>query len=119
MSHPTRTKVHCFCKKCGGKLVDPRTRDNHRLKYKHANNYQEVGPSNAEPSYADEDYNYQQETGPSDVEPSTSYAIRNNDSLPVITDSLRTIIRKEFFLFNKKNAHTRIGKISDKKRENF
>jgi hypothetical protein len=125
MSHPTRTKVHCFCKKCGGKLVDPRTRDNHRLKYKHANNYQEVGPSNAEPSYADEDYNYQQETGPSDVEPSTSYAIRNNDSLPVITDSLPEIIEplfeKNFSFLTKRmpiheSAKSQIkkGKISDR-----
>jgi len=131
MSHPTRTKVHCFCQKCSGKLVDPRTRDRHRLKYKYANNYQEVGPSNVEPSYANDDYNYQQEAGPSDVEPSdvepsTSYDISNYDSLPVITDSLpetiEPLFEKNFSFLTKrmpiyesaKSQKIRKGKISDR-----
>ena len=36
----TRTKVHCFCNKCNGALVDPRTRSKHR-----SINYKEAGPS--------------------------------------------------------------------------
>ena len=49
----TRTKVYCFCIKCNGKLVDPRTKSKHELKHKKCadnnfdNNYQEAGPSNA------------------------------------------------------------------------
>ncbi|PKC09213.1 hypothetical protein RhiirA5_415965 [Rhizophagus irregularis] len=35
-----RTKVHCFCNKCNGALVDPRTRSKHR-----SINYKEDGPS--------------------------------------------------------------------------
>ncbi|RGB30966.1 hypothetical protein C1646_764673 [Rhizophagus diaphanus] len=35
----TRTKVHCFCNKCNGVLVDPRTRSKHR-----SINYKEAGP---------------------------------------------------------------------------
>ena len=55
MSHPTtrtRTKVYCFCKKCDGSLVDPRTKKNHMLKYTSDtkdNNQQEAGPSITEP----------------------------------------------------------------------
>ncbi|GET54352.1 hypothetical protein GLOIN_2v1788017 [Rhizophagus irregularis DAOM 181602=DAOM 197198] len=67
-----RTKVYCFCKECNGKLVDPRTKTKHGLKYNisyannnFSNNYQEAEPSNANPSnnFGD-DY---QEAGPSDV----------------------------------------------------
>ena len=36
----TRTKVHCFCNKCNGALVDPKTRSKHR-----SINYKEAGPS--------------------------------------------------------------------------
>src|SRR5918911_1612087 len=32
----TRTKVHCFCIKCNGALVDPRTRNKHREYYQGA-----------------------------------------------------------------------------------
>ncbi|CAB4435288.1 unnamed protein product [Rhizophagus irregularis] len=53
----TRTKVYCFCKECNGKLVDPRTKTKHGLKYNisyannnFSNNYQEAEPSNANPS---------------------------------------------------------------------
>ena len=43
-----RIKVYCYCKICNGKLVDPRTKKNHELKYNNSytnssgNNYQEV-----------------------------------------------------------------------------
>ena len=34
MSHlRNRTKVYCFCKKCNGCLVDPRTKKNHTSAY--------------------------------------------------------------------------------------
>ena len=46
----TRTKVYCYCKICNGKLVDPRTKKSHELKYNNSytnnnsgNNYQEAG----------------------------------------------------------------------------
>ena len=46
----TRTKVYCYCKICNGKLVDPRTKKSHELKYNNSNtnnnssnNYQESG----------------------------------------------------------------------------
>jgi hypothetical protein len=38
----TRTKVHCFCNKCNGALVDPRTRSKHTLRSINSN---EAGPS--------------------------------------------------------------------------
>lgn len=38
----TRTKVYCFCKKCNGKLVDPRTKKAHELKYGGSSSYQEA-----------------------------------------------------------------------------
>jgi len=36
----TRTKVHCFCNKCNGALVDPRTKSKHTLRNI---NYKEAG----------------------------------------------------------------------------
>ena len=46
MSHArstrTRTKVQCFCTKCNGALVDPRTKKGHMSK---RINYQEAEPS--------------------------------------------------------------------------
>ena len=30
-THRTRMRVKCYCKKCNGKLVDPRTKDQHSL----------------------------------------------------------------------------------------
>ena len=45
----TRTKVLCFCKKCNGLLVDPRTRSKHATKYTsvriNINLEQEAGPT--------------------------------------------------------------------------
>ncbi|GBB97839.1 hypothetical protein RclHR1_30880001, partial [Rhizophagus clarus] len=63
----TRTKVHCFCKECNGKLVDLRTKASHKLKYNksYANNIfsddQEAGPSNVRPNVDD---NYAMEYEP-------------------------------------------------------
>src|SRR5436189_4967883 len=42
-SKRTRTKVQCFCIKCNGTLVDPRTKKSHMSR--RIINYQEVGPS--------------------------------------------------------------------------
>jgi len=49
----TRTKVYCYCKICNGKLVDPRTKKSHELKYNksytnnnYGNNYQEPEEGN-------------------------------------------------------------------------
>lgn len=39
----TRTKVNCFCIKCNGAFVDPRTKASHTLKYPQA----QAGPSNS------------------------------------------------------------------------
>src|SRR5436190_8392900 len=46
-----RTKVFCYCKKCNGALVDPRTKLKHTLKYQSSI----AGPSRAvaEPSGAE------------------------------------------------------------------
>ena len=41
----TRTKVYCYCKKCMGALVDPRTRNRHMAKKDTPHDYQEAGPS--------------------------------------------------------------------------
>src|SRR5215213_4928062 len=41
-SKRTRTKVQCFCIKCNGMLVDPRTKKSHMSR--RIINYQEVGP---------------------------------------------------------------------------
>src|SRR6266536_479843 len=42
-SKRTRTKVQCFCIKCNGMLVDPRTKKSHMSR--RIINYQEAGPS--------------------------------------------------------------------------
>ncbi|GBB93348.1 hypothetical protein RclHR1_21510001 [Rhizophagus clarus] len=63
----TRTKVHCFCKECNGKLVDSRMKASHKLKYNksYANNIfsddQEAEPSNVRPNIDD---NYAMEYKP-------------------------------------------------------
>ena len=68
MSKRIRTKVFCYCKKCNGALVDPRT------KLKHTSKYQSsiAGPSRAvaEPSGAEPFGINQSDAEPSDAEPS-------------------------------------------------
>src|SRR6185312_12913709 len=68
MSKRIRTKVFCYCKKCNGALVDPRT------KLKHTSKYQSsiAGPSRAiaEPSGAEPFGVNQSDAEPSDAEPS-------------------------------------------------
>lgn len=123
----TRPKVHCFCKKCNGKLVDPRTKDKHELKYNDSyvnnifnNNYQEAGPSNIKPSDAVVD-NVMEWDPLSEI----------NDPLPNITDKLTEAIeplskRDYFFLTKKIPTHEsakyqmiKKGKISDLVLENL
>ena len=60
----TRTKVQCFCNKCNGALVDPRTKKVHMSK---RINYQEAEPSelpdemdNIETDYNEMGINYQE-----------------------------------------------------------
>src|SRR5437868_13951860 len=68
MSKRIRTKVFCYCKKCNGTLVDPRT------KLKHTSKYQSsiAGPSRAvaEPSGAEPFGVNQSDAEPSVAEPS-------------------------------------------------
>src|ERR1700722_12977509 len=96
----TRTKVLCFCEKYNNLLVDPKTKAKYMSKYNakiyfNNNNYQEAGPSNAEPSNTDDDdfYNdmskYTLEAGPSG--PSnvkTSDNFHNEIECDKITDQL-------------------------------
>ncbi|CAB5185413.1 unnamed protein product [Rhizophagus irregularis] len=111
----TRTKVYCFCKECNGKLVDPRTKTKHGLKYNisHANNnfsnnYQEAEPSNANLSnnFGD-DY---QEAGPSDVGQYT------DDNNAMECEPLLEIIPIHE---SAKHKFTKKGKISDHVLENL
>jgi hypothetical protein len=109
----TRTKVHYFCRKCNGKLVDPRTKNKHIPKfagnYSGNNNCQEAGPSITEPS----------KTEPSDanddnvMEYDPLHAddnVMEYDPLPEITDQLPEVIdpfseRNYVFLTKKMPIH--------------
>ncbi|GBC39248.2 hypothetical protein GLOIN_2v1788017 [Rhizophagus irregularis DAOM 181602=DAOM 197198] len=111
----TRTKVYCFCKECNGKLVDPRTKTKHGLKYNisyannnFSNNYQEAEPSNANPSnnFGD-DY---QEAGPSDVRQYT------DDNNAMECEPLLEMIPIHE---SAKHKFTKKGKISDHVLENL
>jgi len=92
----TRTKVYCYCKKCNGSLVDPRTKIQHSLKFK---NYQEgepfiagpsnvepsdAGPSNVEPSYAEPSNAGPSDAGPSNADSNTELS----DAIPTFDDDL-------------------------------
>ena len=61
-------KVFCYCKKCNGTLVDPRTKLKHTSKYI-------AGPSRAvaEPSGAEPFGVNQSDAEPSDAEPAINY----------------------------------------------
>src|SRR2546429_367992 len=79
MSKRIRTKVFCYCKKCNGTLVDPRT------KLKHTSKYQSsiAGPSRAvaEPSGAEPFGVNQSDAKPSDAEPSDAEPAINYDEM--------------------------------------
>lgn len=120
MSHPTtrtRTKVFCFCEKCNGKPVDPRTKDSHRLKY---------SSSAGEPS----------NTWTSN--PESSNTIDNDDPLPEIIDPIdpspmiiddiivplplernHSFLTKKRPIHESKKSNTKKGKISDQVLENL
>ncbi|UZN99464.1 uncharacterized protein OCT59_000734 [Rhizophagus irregularis] len=111
----TRTKVYCFCKECNGKLVDPKMKTKHGLKYNisyannnFSNNYQEAEPSNANPSndFGD-DY---QEAGPSDVRQYTD----DNNAIECEPLLERIPIHE-----SAKHKFTKKGKISDHVLENL
>ncbi|GBB83550.1 hypothetical protein RclHR1_10250001 [Rhizophagus clarus] len=63
----TKTKIHCFCKECNEKLMNPRTKVSYKLKYNklYANNIfsnnQKAKPSNVRPNV---DNNYAMEYKP-------------------------------------------------------
>ena len=75
----TRTKVHCFCDKCNGSLVDPRTKTKHASRTNIFNDYhQEAGPSNTRLSDA--------------VETEIDDNEMEYEPLPAITDPLPEIM---------------------------
>src|ERR1043165_2553627 len=125
MSHPTtrtRTKVLCFCKKCNGKPVDPRTRDTHKLKF---------SSSAEEPSNTWISNPESSNSGPSNT-------VDNDDPLPKIIDPIDPspmiiddvieplpLERNHSFLTKKRPIHeseksyAKKGKISDQILENL
>ena len=130
----TRTKVYCYCKKCNGSLVDPRTKIQHSLKFK---NYQEgepfiagpsnvepsdAGPSNIEPSYAEPSNAGPSDAGPSNADSNTELS----DAIPTFDDDLYNEMKiksNNFFLTKKlpthESAKSKKGKISDLVLENL
>ena len=117
MSLRTRTKVLCFCKKCNGSLVDPRTKSKHMSIYTHKennpdNNYQDAGPSNVEPTTA-----YDNNEMDLDVKPITAYDNNEMDLDPLtdITDPLPDESKYHFLTkkLPEKSQRGKKGKISD------
>ena len=127
MSKRIRTKVFCYCKKCNGALVDPRTKLKHTSKY---NNYQGAessiaGPSRAvaEPSDAEPFGVNQSDAEPSDAEPSDAepsdaerFGVNPSDAEPAIDydemewDPIEWLSERNNIFFNKKVTYTQIGK---------
>src|SRR5436190_23377266 len=97
MSKRIRTKVFCYCKKCNGALVDPRT------KLKHTSKYQSsiAGPSRAvaEPSGAESFGINQSDAEPSDAEPSDAEPAINYDEME--WDPIELSERNNIFLTKK------------------
>lgn len=133
-----RTKVHCYCERCDGKLVDPRTKEKHKLKYKLRNfsgnnNYQEVGPSIIEPSDADDNdaVEYDPLHADNDNDDADSNNIMDYHLLSEIAGSLSEVIepsseRNYSFLIRKMPIHksvkfqsVRKGKLSDRVLKNL
>src|SRR5216110_1729105 len=126
----TRTKVYCYCKKCNGSLVDPRTKIQHSLKFK---NYQEgepfiAGSSNVEPSDAGpSNVEPSSNAGPSDAGPSNADSNTElSDAIPTFDDDLYNEMKiksNNFFLTKKLHTHesakSKKGKISDLVLENL
>src|SRR5881398_3490550 len=91
MSKRIRTKVFCYCKKCNGVLVDPRTKLKHTSKYQSSIadpsravaepsgaepfgvNQSDAEPSDAEPSDAEPSVAEPSDAEPSDAEPTINY----------------------------------------------
>lgn len=132
----TRTKVHCFCRKCNGKLVDPRMKNTHIMKsagnYSGNNNCQKAGPSITEPSDANDDNIMEYNQLHADDDNVMGYDLLYADDnvmeynlLPEITDPLPEVIepfseRNYVFLTKKMPIHepanfqmVKKGKISD------
>jgi len=138
MSKRIRTKVFCYCKKCNGALVDPRTKLKHTSKY---NNYQGAessitGPSRAvaEPSDAEHFGVNQSDAEPSDAEPSDAepsdaerFGVNPSDAEPADEmewDPIERLSERNNIFLTKKlpiheSAKIRKGKISDLVLENL
>src|ERR1041384_7861752 len=116
MSKRIRTKVFCYCKKCNGALVDPRTKLKHMTKYQSSI----AGPSSAvaEPSGAEPFGVNQSDAEPSDAEPSDA---EPSDAEPAINydemewDPIERLSERNNIFLTKKLSHEsakRKGKIS-------
>src|SRR3989337_2014778 len=121
MSKIIRTKVFCYCKKCNGALVDPRTKLKHTSKY---NNYQGAessiaGPSRAVAKPSDDE--------PSDSEPSDAerFGVNPSDAEPyneMEWDPIERLSERNNVFLTKKLPHEsakRKGKISALVLKNF
>src|SRR3990170_4571593 len=109
-----RTLVYCLCIKCNGKLVDPRTRNSHRIQ-----------PDTDFRSQRDDNEMDDNEMDDNEMD---DYEINDNemerDSLPEITDPLPEVIYS--FLTKKLPIHesekfqsVKKGKLSDRVLENL
>ena len=115
MSKRIRTKVFCYCKKCNGALVDPRT------KLKHTSKYQSsiAGPSRAvaEPSGAEPFGVNQSDAEPSDAEPSDA---EPSDAEPAINydemewDPIERLSERNNIFLTKKLPHENRQKEKEK-----
>src|SRR5918911_5417600 len=91
----TRTKVHCFCIKCNGALVDPRTRNKHREYYQGAGSSADFR-SEMECDKEIDDNEMERDKEIDDNEMECDNEIDDNemehDLLPEITDPLPEVI---------------------------
>ena len=111
MSKRIRTKVFCYCKKCNGALVDPRTKLKHTSKYQSsiAGLFRAVAElSGAEPFGVN-----QSDAEPSDAEPSDAEPVINYDEME--WDPIERLSEKNNIFLTKKlpyESAKRKGKIS-------
>src|SRR5436190_4001925 len=116
MSKRIRTKVFCYCKKCNGALVDPRTKLKHTTKYQSSIagpsravaepsgaepfgvNQSDAEPSGAEPSDAKPS-----DAEPSDAEPSDAKPAINYDEME--WDPIERLSKRNNIFLTKKLPH--------------
>ena len=104
MSKRIRTKVFCYCKKCNGALVDPRT------KLKHTSKYQSsiAGPSRAvaEPSGAEPFGVNQSDAEPSDAEFAINYDEMEWDPIERLSERNNIFLTKKLSHESAKNIRS-------------